>query len=187
VFSNQTNAIIATFTAVATTVCFTGCGQFDGESNENYKETTLVDDNGNPYTLTKNSDGTETAKYEDGKEVTFKRNDDGNMDFISGNPGLIAALAASYFLFHGMGYPGGYYTGNNYYSNSRPERISWARQQKSLNQMERKISSNHTGIASTGVKPSNSSNTNTVKQSNPSTAKSGFGSAGGVRSSSGVS
>ena len=170
-FSYQTNSIIAIFTSVATTVCFTGCSM-DANNNEHYEETELVDDNGNPYTLIKNEDGTETARYEDGKEVTFRRDDEGNMDFVSGNSGLIAALAASYFLFHGMGYPGGYYNGNSYYSNSRPPRISYGSQQASLNKMERKIS-NSRGSAST----------NTVKPSNPSTAKSGFGSAG-VRSSS---
>ena len=75
--------------------------------DEQTGEQQLKDDNGDVYSLINNGDGTETAKYEDGREVTFKRDDDGNLNFISGAAGLLGGLAAGYFLFHGFNSPKG--------------------------------------------------------------------------------
>ena len=62
--------------------------------DEQTGEQQLKDDNGDVYSLINNGDGTETAKYEDGREVTFKRDDNGNLNFISGAAGLLGGLAA---------------------------------------------------------------------------------------------
>ena len=214
ILSNRTSAIVATFTAVATTMAFTGCenaAEEAADTNDNYGETELTDDNGNPYKLIQNADGTETAKYPDGKEVTFKRDEDGNMNFVSGTAGLLAGLAAGYFLFHGMNYNSGYASGNNYYSNSRPTRMSYSEQKDRLNYMKEKReekkssggsastkaatstgnSSSSSGTSSSSSSKSNvsssksSSSSSSVKSSS-STAKGGFGSAG-ARGGSAVS
>ena len=78
-----------------------------GCTDESLGEQQLKDDNGDVYSLINNGDGTETAKYEDGREVTFKRDEDGNLNFISGAAGLLGGLAAGYFLFHGFNSPKG--------------------------------------------------------------------------------
>ena len=78
-----------------------------GCADESLGEQQLKDDNGDVYSLINNGDGTETAKYEDGREVTFKRDEDGNLNFISGAAGLLGGLAAGYFLFHGFNSPKG--------------------------------------------------------------------------------
>ena len=206
IISNHTRAAIAIFTAVATTFAFTGCAENasdvtaeDSIPSEDETSAKLVDDNGNPYTLIKNQDGTETAKYDDGKEVTFKRNDDGGLDVVSGSAGLIAGLAAGYFLFHGMNYSGGSYSGNRYVPSSRPSIMSsYDRDRELKRYQEEKRDQNRGGTAaSTGksavVNSSNSTNTtsssttksatsnstnSTSKSSVSSSPKGGFGSAG---------
>ena len=62
-YSKKTKKMLAIFSAVATTMMFSGCSNFD---NTSYIE----DDNGERYQLIENPDGTETARYSNGKEVT---------------------------------------------------------------------------------------------------------------------
>lgn len=135
--NSKTNKLLAVFTLTATTLCMSGCsGLFEDDANQNtnangkyvssayvYQDQELLDDNGNKYTLHKNPNGTETARYEDGKEVTFHRDDDGNLSVVSGMGGLIAGMAAGYFLFHGFNSPmGSYNASTNRYVASEPLR-----------------------------------------------------------------
>ena len=121
--SKTTCVLISTFVAVSAAGCSSDQEQY---VDENYDSTSLVDDNGKSYTLTKNSDGTETAKYDDGQQVTFKRDGDGNLNFVSGAAGLMAGLAAGYFLFHGLSPSSGHFdsSSNRYISNERPRTMS---------------------------------------------------------------
>lgn len=215
IISNHTRAAIAVFTAVATTVAFTGCTEDpqDEESSleeavpsENETNAKLIDDNGNPYTLIKNHDGTETAKYDDGKEVTFKRGDDGGLDIVSGSAGLIAGLAAGYFLFHGMNYSGGSYSGGRYVPSSTPSVMSSYDRDRELRRYQEEkrrgsstyvppaTSNNVTSSTSNSTSSSaastskttdtatksatSNSNNSTSKSSVSSSPKGGFGSAG---------
>ena len=72
-----------------------------------YYDQELLDDNGNKYTLHKNADGSETARYDDGKEVTFKRDEHGNINFLSGAANLLPELLFGYLMFSGGYSPGG--------------------------------------------------------------------------------
>ena len=214
IISNHTRAAIAVFTAVATTIAFTGCTE-DPQNEESSSEEVvpsenetnakLVDDNGNPYTLIKNHDGTETAKYDDGKEVTFKRGDDGGLDVVSGSAGLLAGLAAGYFLFHGMNYSGGSYSGSRYVPSSTPSVMSSYDRDRELKRYQEEKRRGHstyvppatnnvtsststTGSGSTASTSKNTdtatksatsnSNNSTSKSSVSSSPKGGFGSAG---------
>lgn len=133
--NSKTNKLLAVFTLTATTLCMSGCSSLFGEdtsqntntngkyvsSADEYQDQELLDDNGNKYTLHKNPNGTETARYEDGKEVTFHRDDDGNLSVVSGMGGLLAGMAAGYFLFHGFNSPmGSYNSSTNRYVASEP-------------------------------------------------------------------
>lgn len=183
--SKRTQAAVAIFTAVATTIAFTGCDgseqEYSHESSESFAGNRLVDDNGNEYTLIKNDDGTETAKYDDGKEVTFKRDEDGNLNLVSGAGGLLAGLAAGYFLFHGFHNSGGTYSGNRYTPSTRPSAISsYDRDRELKKYMRDDKKSGGTGATSNSSAKSNSN------KSSVSTAKGGFGSAG-ARSGGAVS
>ena len=192
IISNQTRAAIAVFTAIATTCAFTGCTEDpqneestseEAVPSENETNAKLIDDNGNPYTLIKNQDGTETAKYDDGKEVTFKRSDDGGLDVVSGSAGLLAGLAAGYFLFHGMNYSGGSYSGNRYVPSSRPSFMSSYDRDRELrrykeekerrggstyvpiNNSNSSTTTNSLSSSTTASKSSSNTNTSTTKSS----------------------
>lgn len=101
-----------------------GCSDTVG-NDEEYDDQSMIDDNGDSYVLHHNENGTETANYEDGKSVTFKKDDDGNLSPVAGTAGLLGGLAAGYFLFHGYNNNGGYYdnTKNKYISNDKPQKI----------------------------------------------------------------
>lgn len=107
--SKETRILLATFMAVSAGVV-AGCSE-EGDSlvSDDTSYERLKDDSGKEYTLVKNGDGTETAKYDDGESVTFKRDDDGNLNFVAGSAGLLAGLAAGYFLWHGLNSSGGHY------------------------------------------------------------------------------
>jgi hypothetical protein len=107
--SKETRVLLATFMAVSAGVV-AGCSEeSDSLVSDDTSYDRLKDDNGKEYTLIKNGDGTETAKYDDGESVTFKRDDDGNLNFVAGSAGLLAGLAAGYFLWHGLSPSGGHY------------------------------------------------------------------------------
>ena len=100
-----------------------------------------MDDNGKKYTLHQNDDGTETAKYEDGQQVTFKRDEQGNLNYVSGATGLLAGLAAGYFLFHGFNPPAGTWnSASNRYAISEP--LRGASKTARATQMQKYVPSN---------------------------------------------
>ena len=104
--SSKTAAILAAFTAVSAPLMLAGCGQ------EAPKGEALTDENGRTYHLIKNEDGTETAKYDNGDEVTFRRDENDNLNYVSGMSSLLPMMLMSYFLFHGIGGYQGHYDRN---------------------------------------------------------------------------
>ncbi|MBQ1613823.1 MAG: hypothetical protein II089_04155, partial [Selenomonas sp.] len=81
--SSQTTKILAVFTAIATTAAFSAWmfGEEIGEGQEVSQNHVFKDEKGAEYTLTENEDGTETATYEDGSYVTFRREEDGSLKY----------------------------------------------------------------------------------------------------------
>ena len=172
--SKKTKKMLAIFSAVATTMMFSGCSNSDQASY-------IEDDNGERYQLIENPDGTETARYRDGREVTFKRDDDGNLTFLSGAAGLLGGLAAGYYLHKGLSAPqNGYYDSSSNRYISRPLRDD--DKKKANNSM---VNAGATKAAvssdSTGNKVESAPKTST---SNTTSVKSGFGSAGARSSTS---
>lgn len=166
--SKKTKKMLAIFSAVATTMMFSGCSNSDQASY-------IEDDNGERYQLIENPDGTETARYRDGREVTFKRDDDGNLTFLSGAAGLLGGLAAGYYLHKGLSAPqNGYYDSSSNRYISRPLRDD--DKKRANNSMvnagatKDAVSSNSTGNKVESAPKTSTSNTTSVK--------SGFGSAG---------
>ena len=176
-WSKKTKKMIAIFSAVATTMMFSGCSNSDQASY-------IEDDNGERYQLIENPDGTETARYRDGREVTFKRDDDGNLTFLSGAAGLLGGLAAGYYLHKGLSAPQ-----NGYYDSSSNRYIS-----RPLRDDDKKSANNSTANAAAAIAATSSNNsagsssvskvesTPKTSTSTSTSVKSGFGSAG-VRSS----
>ena len=134
---NKVHMLIAAFLAVAvpTGVVLGLATMLEDNKSENteeqqqqeeYQDQELLDDSGKSYTLHKNADGSETARYADGQDVTFRRQDDGSLSFMSGTAGLLAGLAGGYFLFHGLSSAGGMYSpsANAYVPSSTPSAIS---------------------------------------------------------------
>ena len=130
-FKPSKRSIIVTSMFLATSSLITGCAFSESEQaqvanngsvNNSPIGQYLLDDNGKEYKLIKNEDGTETAKYADGQEVTFNRYENSSfMDYVSGNAGLLTALAAGYFMFHGFNNSVGHYdTGKNRYVLDEP-------------------------------------------------------------------
>lgn len=172
--SNKTKKMLAIFSAVATTMMFSGCSNSDQASY-------IEDDNGERYQLIENPDGTETARYRDGREVTFKRDDDGNLTFLSGAAGLLSGLAAGYYLHKGLSAPqSGYYDSSSNRYISRPLRDD---DKKRANNSMVNTSATKAAVSndSTGNKVESAQKTST---SNTTSVKSGFGSAGARSSAS---
>ena len=105
--SSKTAAILAAFTAVSAPLMLAGCGQ------EAPKGEALTDENGRTYHLIKN---------EDGDEVTFRRDENDNLNYVSGMSSLLPMMLMSYFLFHGIGGYQGHYDRNtgNVLNDKRP-------------------------------------------------------------------
>ena len=225
---SKTTKLLAVFTLTATTLCMSGCGLFGEDetpttqntdnsspkysTDDSYQDQKLLDDNGKEYTLHRNPDGTETARYDDGKEVTFKRDENGNLNVVSGTAGLLAGLAAGYFLFHGFNTPvGSWNSSANRYAVSEPLKpattASRANAMKKFTPAGTKIqdiappqekkddrggsstarSSSRSGGSSSGssnVSNSSSSSKSSSSKSSVGSTKSGFGSAGARSASS---
>ncbi len=165
--SNKTALILAAFTAVSAPLMMAGCGQ------EAPKGDTLTDENGRKYQLVKNEDGTETAKYENGDEVTFRRDENDNLNYVSGMSSLLPMMMMSYFLFHGMGGYRGTYdraTGN-VLNNNKP----------AYTQTQQTGNAANTANANKSTVQQGSTSTNKSTVTAPAGGKTGFGSAG-VRS-----
>jgi hypothetical protein len=109
-------AIISAF--LSTLLICTGCGLISSEDVDAVKnnqqsqidsfkvasmsDVTLKDKNDANFTVTKNENGTATASYEDGKEVTFKVDNKGNMVYISGDKDLMDNIGTSYLSYLGF-------------------------------------------------------------------------------------
>lgn len=177
---------MAAFMATSSVMLVAGCsGEKEDKpfvQNEKYDDQTLTDDSGKEYTLHKNADGTETATYKDGKTVTFKRDNDGNMNYVSGALGLIGGLAAGYMLFHGLGSSGGYYNGNSYRS-SNVQRLTTRERDRRLTSSGY-VPTNSAALTSNGYGStrqnltSGSTGSTSVARPMASGTQSGFGSAG---------
>lgn len=166
--SSKTAAILAAFTAVSAPLMLAGCGQQEKQQGE-----ALTDDQGRTYHLIKNEDGTETARYDNGEEVTFRRDENDNLNYVSGASSLLPMLLASYFLFHGIGGYSGHYdrnTGN--VLNNKP-----AYQQQQQQPATNGAATNKSGTYQQGSTSNGGKSTVTA----PAGGKTGFGSAG-VRS-----
>lgn len=168
--SSKTACILAAFTAVSAPLMLAGCGQ------EAVKGDALTDENGRTYHLIKNEDGTETAKYDNGEEVTFRRDENDNLNYISGMSSLLPMMMMSYFMFHGLGGYHGTYdrSTGNVLNNNRP---GYTQTQQSGNGQG--TANKSTSNASTVKQGTTGSNKSTVTA--PAGGKTGFGSAG-VRS-----
>ena len=184
---SKTKYLIGAF--VATALVFYGCSSEPDTTKDPAPAETnnavgqrLKDDNGVEYTLIDNGDGTETAKYDDGKSVTFKRQEDGSLDYLYGTAGLIAGLAAGYYLFHGYqntGNFGRWDSANNRYAVSEPLKRndqntpggSGAGALKSNNNTTVKTSTpaaNNSNV-NNATTPQNSTNNTTAKNPAPAT------------------
>ena len=117
--SKETRVLLATFMAVSAGAV-AGCSGEESDSlvSDDTSYQRLKDDSGKEYTLIKNGDGTETAKYDNGESVTFKRDDDGNLNVVAGAAGLLAGLGAGYFLWHGLNPSGAHF--DSYTNSYRP-------------------------------------------------------------------
>jgi hypothetical protein len=174
--SKETRILLATFMAVSAGVV-AGCSE-EGDSlvSDDTSYDRLKDDSGKEYTLVKNGDGTETAKYDDGESVTFKRDDDGNLNFVAGSAGLLAGLAAGYFLWHGLSPSGGHYdsASRSYRPSSSVSRQikndGWKKydQEKEKNRMSGKSGGSSTYVPSSNSSSSSSSSSSSTKSSSSS-------------------
>ena len=197
--SIRTTKALALFTVMATTVSFSGCGDEEvpqaeeRDDYENFAGDVLTDEAGREYKLHDNGDGTETARYANGDSVTFRR-DEGGLSFLSGTAGLLAGLAAGYFIHRGLsGGHGGYYDANRKrYVASEPVRplkkdkedknSSNYRSSSSSRSSSKSSSEAGKAAAKSSVAPAKSSAPGSTKSS--VSAKSGFGSAGARSASS---
>ncbi len=197
--SIRTTKALALFTVMATTVSFSGCGDEEvpqaeeSDDYENFAGDVLTDEAGREYKLHDNGDGTETARYANGDSVTFRRDEDG-LSFLSGTAGLLAGLAAGYFIHRGLsGGHGGYYDANRKrYVASEPVRpLKKDKEDKNSSNYRsssggRSSSKNSSEAGKAAAKSSASSAKNSATGSTKSSvsAKSGFGSAGARSASS---
>ena len=200
----KTKYLVGTF--LATALLISGCSDSENvEENPAPVENSqtqklagqrLTDDNGMEYTLIDNGDGTETARYDDGRSVTFQRQEDGSLSYLAGAAGLIAGMAAGYYLFHGFSSPAGTWnSATNRYTVSEPlqrrENTSGAYTSRPASNANSstpnsstaansnsKVNLSKEGTPSSSASSSNSK-VNLSKESAPSSsAKSGFGGAG---------
>ena len=190
---------LALFTIMATTVSLTGCGDEEvpqaeeSDDYENFAGDVLTDEAGREYKLHDNGDGTETARYANGDSVTFRRDEDG-LSFLSGTAGLLAGLAAGYFIHRGLsGGHGGYYDANRKrYVASEPVRpLKKDKEDKNSSNYRsssgsRSSSKNTSEAGKAAAKSSAAAAKNSATGNTKSSvsAKSGFGSAGARSASS---
>ena len=197
--SIRTTKALALFTVMAATVSFSGCGDEEvpqaeaSDDYENFAGDVLTDEAGREYKLHDNGDGTETARYANGDSVTFRRDEDG-LSFLSGTAGLLAGLAAGYFIHRGLsGGHGGYYDANRKrYVASEPVRpLKKDKEDKNSSNYRsssgsRSSSKNSSEAGKAAAKSSAAAAKNSATGNTKSSvsAKSGFGSAGARSASS---
>ena len=190
--SGKTARILAAFTAASVACVAAGCSDEDESASLDYEyeDEQMVDDAGNPYTLHRNEDGTETAVYDDGREVTFQRDENNNLNFISGTAGLLSGLAMGYFLFHGLqpsqpGYydknTGRYVARGNMQPLTKEERDERYRSYGGAGRAVTRAVSGNDSAASAQAKEADVKNGTNAQNNNTSVksgTKTGFGSAG---------
>ena len=88
--------------------------------SENLSPVVVADSNSDEYSLTKNDDGTETATYSNGEQVTFKNDSNGNVSYISGNETLLSLILMNYLLYSGFNNSGSYNNSTRSFVNSMP-------------------------------------------------------------------
>ena len=197
--SIRTTKALALFTVMATTVSFSGCGDEEvpqaeeRDDYENFAGDVLTDEAGREYKLHDNGDGTETARYANGDSVTFRR-DEGGLSFLSGTAGLLAGLAAGYFIHRGLsGGHGGYYDANRkrYVAGEPVRPLKKDKEDKNSSNYRsssgsRSSSKNSSGAGKAAAKSSAAAAKNSATGNTKSSvsAKSGFGSAGARSASS---
>lgn len=188
----KTSIVLPMF--LATSMVITGCANQDVAmensvdlSEENSNSQILTDNDGKPYQLTNNGDGTETVIYEDGRNVRFQKDEDGNLHYRSGDSSLLTNFWISYMLFHSMRPTAGYYDAGShtYRYSTPPTKISEEQRRNSIvPYVPSGATLKSTDTYSSAVASKGSVNAKTGKAT-PSvksgTVKSGFGSAG-VRS-----
>lgn len=171
----KTKYLVGTF--LATALLIGGCSDSENvEENPAPAENSqtqklagqrLTDDNGMEYTLIDNGDGTETARYDDGRSVTFQRQEDGSLNYLAGAAGLIAGMAAGYYLFHGFSRPAGTWNSStNRYMISEPLR----RENTSGTYTSRPASSANSSTPNSSTATNSNSKVNLSKESAPSSA-----------------
>ena len=171
---------------MATALLMGGCSDetenpVPAETQQNLAGQRLTDDNGVEYTLIDNGDGTETARYDDGRSVTFRRQEDGSLDFLSGTAGLIAGMAAGYFMFHGFSSPSGNWNAaQNRYTVSEPlqRRDNNSNAGGALGKTSNRDNSSNSNSKVDLSKDNATPKTNMNSSNSNSPAKTGFGNAG---------
>ena len=177
----HTAAILSSFFVITTIV--SGCA-----SSYDEDPVTFEDDNGEEVTVTKNSDGTETARYANGDEETFRRHDDGSLEHVSGTAGLIGALAVGYLLSRGFSGGEGYYNrATNRYEVTRPYQRYQSSSGNGRGYVKTPNSSNSTKSISNGNSTYKSSSPSTTTKPSVSNSAGGFGGAGARSASMGAS
>lgn len=214
--NNKTKMLVLKFISssliLSTSLSLSGCISEDVDINEtgeylsevSLDKNELIDENGRKYSLIENSDGTETALFEDGQSITFRRSSSGELELISPKNdsdlidtglGFLAGMATSYFIYKGLAPPTGHIVGNRYIPDTRPSIISSVDRDSYYNRYIEDIKKKRqtTGGGTVVVSPSKgsvdlskygnySSKSSTVTPPS-SSAKSGFGSIGVARGS----
>lgn len=213
--NNKTKMLVLKFISssliLSTSLSLSGCISEDVDINEtgeylsevSLDKNELIDENGRKYSLIENSDGTETALFEDGQSITFRRSSSGELELISPKNdsdlidtglGFLAGMATSYFIYKGLTPPTGHIVGNRYIPDTRPSSISSVDRDSYYNRYIEDIKKKRqTTGGGTVVSPSKrsvdlskhgnySSKPSTVTPPS-SSAKSGFGSIGVARGS----
>ena len=217
--NNKTKLLVLKFISssliMSTSILISGCisDEYDIQPDEREEvfvqedisldSNELVDEQGRKYSLIENSDGTETALFEDGQSITFRRDiNSGELelispkddsDMLSAGLGFLAGMTTSYFIYKGLTPPTGQIVGARYIPDSRPSIMSLADRQsyydrymRSIKEKERSHSAGYAPSSSHSSDISGKGSVNLSKQPNPKTsvnpptpsAKSGFGSVG---------
>lgn len=212
--NNKTKMLVLKFISssliLSTSLSLSGCISEDVDINEtgeylsevSLDKNELIDENGRKYSLIENSDGTETALFEDGQSITFRRSSSGELELISPKNdsdlidtglGFLAGMATSYFIYKGLTPPTGHIVGNRYIPDTRPSSISSVDRDSYYNRYIEDIKKKRQTTGGGTVASPSKSSVDLSKHSNysskptvtppSSSAKSGFGSIGVARGS----
>jgi hypothetical protein len=177
---------------LSTSLVCSGCGLISSSDFEAFKnnqedeinsfqvaslnEATLKDKNDEQFTIIKNDNGTTTAKYDDGREVSFKVDDNGNMVYINGDKSLMENIYESYLSYLGVNSGSMVADNNGSYSNNSGNNYS------GHSHFVPFINGFGAGYLSSSLSSSSDRAFSPSSKPSPSTVKSGF-TGGGGRSS----